>query len=194
MIFLGLIEPLRTPIPAEKRLPPGEQQPALGCLLLLECARTRVGHPLPGHPHLPRALPAGNAWELRAPHGHRAPGFPAVPNRGNRRVLAGNERHGEAESCAVPRRGEAGAGRGGRAERDRSCVVPVPQPLLPRRLGESPRSVPRRPATVIIYEVLESTWRELYFYLHIKRYRGQGCRPAEGKGTLASAREAQRQP
>lgn len=117
-------------------------------------------------PHPPRAAQPRRCGEARAPHGHGAAAFPSVLDLGNRRLWAVNERpRGAARRGA--RRAPLRRGPGNRAERSaqgaRRCPCRLPGGWgLPR----DPRAGP-----LVISELLEAAWGELYFYLHIKRYR-----------------------
>lgn len=82
-----------------------------------------------------------------------------------------------APRCAVPLRGEAGAGQGDPATLAEQTGTgarwsPSGNCCLPGGLGGA-EGLPCGSAVVIIYEVLEAAWGELYFHLHVKRYHCQ---------------------
>lgn len=147
------------------------------------CGRTRVERT-----HRAGALPLP-----RIPRGQRNPGGAGGPglrtatalpveissalDLGNRRLFAVNEQPRGAARGGAPRcpftEGSAGTGGnrpGGSADRAGSSAVPVRRLPPPRGLGAA-ESPPCGSAGLVISEVLEAAWGELYFHLHVRRYR-----------------------
>lgn len=166
---------LRIPLPPEAGLRSRQHaQLSAGLAAPNACAggHERNAPPAPGRsprPHPPRAAQPRRCGEARAPRGHRAAAFPSVPDLGNRRLLAVNERPRGAARRGAPRcpsaegSGEPGSGAERSGQGARRC---------PCRLSGG-WGLPRVPRTgpLVISEVLEAAWGEVCFYLHIKRYR-----------------------